>query len=159
MARYLAVDPGSVWIGLAVSDPEATIAFPIDPVPARPAATLVSRLVEVARRQGAEELVVGLPRRLDGGSGPEAAAARELAERLRRESGLKVTLVDERLTTRLAERGRRELERPALRSSGPGRRPPARPIRRDGRLDSLAAAEILRTCLARAAARRSRSTG
>ena len=41
---------------------------------------------------------------LDGTHGPEAAAARSLADAIRRESGLPVELVDERLTTAAAER-------------------------------------------------------
>lgn len=49
-------------------------------------------------------MVVGLPIRMDGSSGPEAAAARALAGQIRRESRLPVTMVDERLTSAAAER-------------------------------------------------------
>ena len=48
--------------------------------------------------------MVGLPRRLDGSLGPEAKAAQELAAELRAATGLKVELVDERLTSAAAER-------------------------------------------------------
>ena len=102
--RILAVDPGSKRVGLAVSDPTATIAQALTTVPAEPAATLASRLAEIAKAQGARRIVVGLPLRLDGRRGPEAVAAKELADRLRQESGLPVELVDERLTTAAAER-------------------------------------------------------
>src|SRR6266581_8293845 len=104
MGRVMAVDPGSLRVGVAVSDPTATIAQPLAAVPAEPAATLVERLVALAREQEAERLVVGLPRRLDGGQGPEARAARTLAQDLRRAAGLPVALVDERLTSVAAER-------------------------------------------------------
>ena len=102
--RILAIDPGSKRVGLAVSDPTATIAQALTTVPAEPAGTLVSRLAEIAKAQEARRIVVGLPLRLDGRRGPEAVAAKELADRLRKESGLPVELVDERLTTAAAER-------------------------------------------------------
>jgi putative Holliday junction resolvase len=101
--RVLAVDPGSKRVGLAVSDETGLIAQPLGDEPAEPAATLADRLAEKARAVGAADVVVGLPTRLDGTQGPEAKAARELADRLRA-SGLKVELMDERLTSAAAER-------------------------------------------------------
>jgi putative Holliday junction resolvase len=100
----MAVDPGSKRVGLALSDPTATIAQALATVPAEPAGTLVLRLAEMAHKHEAERIVVGLPRRLDGTRGPEAVAAQELAAHLREASGLPVELVDERLTTVAAER-------------------------------------------------------
>jgi putative Holliday junction resolvase len=100
----MAVDPGSKRVGLAVSDPSGTIAQALSTVPAEPAATLPTRLAEIAKAQDAGRIVVGLPLRLDGRHGPEAKAAQELADRLRKASGLPVELVDERLTTAEAEK-------------------------------------------------------
>lgn len=91
-------------MGVAVSDPTGTIAQALTTVAAEPQATLPSRLAEIARKQEASRIVVGLPRRMDGTYGPEARSARELADRLRESSGLPVELVDERLTTVAAER-------------------------------------------------------
>jgi putative Holliday junction resolvase len=102
--RILAVDPGSKRIGLALSDPTETIAQALATVPAEPVESLPARVAAVARTHAAERLIVGLPLRLDGTHGPEAAAARRLADAIRRESGLPVELVDERLTTAAAER-------------------------------------------------------
>jgi putative Holliday junction resolvase len=133
MGRILAVDPGSRRVGVAVSDPTATIAQPLGSVPAEPASTLVERLAGLAREQEATHLVVGLPRRMDGGQGPEAKAARALAEELRRASGLPVTLVDERLTSVAAER--------ALLATGASR------ARRRQLSDQVAAALILQSYL------------
>lgn len=129
----MAVDPGSRRVGIAVSDPTATIAQPLAAVPAEPAETLVARLVEVAREQEATRLVVGLPRRLDGGHGPEAKAARALAGELRAASGLPVSLIDERLTSVAAER--------ALLAGGASR------ARRRELSDQVAAALILQSYL------------
>ncbi|HZV51680.1 MAG TPA: Holliday junction resolvase RuvX [Candidatus Dormibacteraeota bacterium] len=100
----MAVDPGSRRVGIAISDPTGTIAQPLTAVPARPGATLAARLAELARDLGAERVVVGLPRRLDGSIGPEARSAMALAGELRRLSGLPTELVDERLTSVAAER-------------------------------------------------------
>jgi putative Holliday junction resolvase len=100
----MAVDPGSKRVGLAVSDPTGTIASALATIPAEPADSLVSRLAEIAKSHEAQRIVVGLPLRLDGTHGPEAAAARRLAHGLRQASRLPVELVDERLTTVAAER-------------------------------------------------------
>lgn len=102
--RILAVDPGSKRVGLALSDPSETIAQALATVEAEPQETLASRLAAIARTNEVERIVVGLPRRMDGTYGPEARSARELASRLRKESGLRIDLVDERLTTAAAER-------------------------------------------------------
>jgi putative Holliday junction resolvase len=102
--RILAVDPGSKRVGLAVSDPTGTIAQALSTVPAEPAATLASRLADIAKAQDAQRIVVGLPLRLNGTHGPEAAAAQRLAHALRQAARLPVEMVDERLTTAAAER-------------------------------------------------------
>ena len=102
--RILAIDPGSKRVGLALSDPTATIAQALATLPAEPSGTLPARIAQVARTNEAARIVVGLPRRLDGSRGPEAKAAQHLADAIRRESGLPVELVDERLTTVAAER-------------------------------------------------------
>ena len=133
MGRILAVDPGTRRVGVAVSDPTGTIAQPLLALPAEPAATLVARLAALAGEQEATGLVVGLPRRLDGGQGPEAKAARQLAESLRLASGLPVTLVDERLTSVAAER--------SLLAAGASR------ARRRQLSDQVAAALILQSYL------------
>ena len=91
-------------MGLALSDPTATIAQALATVPAEPAATLAARLAQIAKANEAARIVVGLPRRMDGTRGPEAMAAQALADEVRKASGLPVELVDERLTTVAAER-------------------------------------------------------
>jgi putative pre-16S rRNA nuclease len=104
MGRVLAVDPGSKRVGVAVSDPTGTIAQALATLPAEPRATLAARLGDLVREQEASSIVVGLPRRLDGTEGPEAKAARALADELRKTARVRVELVDERLTTVAAER-------------------------------------------------------
>jgi putative pre-16S rRNA nuclease len=102
--RILAVDLGSKRVGLALSDPTGTIAGALKTVAAEPASTLASRLAAIAQEHQAERIIVGLPRRLDGTRGPEAAAAERIAAEVRAASRLPVETVDERLTTAAAER-------------------------------------------------------
>lgn len=102
--RVLAVDPGSRRVGLALSDESRRLASPLRTLEAEPLATLSERLAAVAREVGAVELVVGLPRNLDGGSGAAAASARALANELKISTRLPVSLLDERLSSVAAER-------------------------------------------------------
>jgi putative Holliday junction resolvase len=106
-------------VGNALSDPLGIVAQPHSTIAAEPRSTLAERLVTLARSLEAEELVVGLPYRMDGSEGPEAKAARALAQELRRGSRLPVSMVDERLTSVAAERallagGRRRRDRRRL---------------------------------------------
>ena len=55
-----------------------------------------ARICEEAAKRGAEKLVLGLPKNMDGTEGPRAALSRELAEQLRETTGLEVVLWDER---------------------------------------------------------------
>lgn len=100
----LAVDLGSKRVGLAVSDPTGKIAQPLATLDANPQETLPERVAEIAKEHEVTEIIVGLPRRLDGSFGPEAKSARAIADAIRKASRRRVELVDERLTTAQAER-------------------------------------------------------
>ena len=133
--RILAVDPGTKRVGLALSDPTATIASALPALEAEPPETLADRLAGVASLQHAERLVVGLPLNLDGTRGPAASAAERLASDLRRTTRLPVETVDERLTTAAAER--------SLLEGGVKR------VRRKQAVDGVAAALLLQGYLDR----------
>jgi len=136
--RALGVDLGARRIGLALSDPSRTIATPHEVLrrSGDPAADRRA-IVDTARRQDANVIVVGLPLSLSGGSGPAARAALEEVEALRAVSGdIEVTVHDERLTTVTAER--------ALTEAG---------MRREARrrvVDKVAAAVMLQSWLEQA---------
>ena len=98
--RILAVDPGSVRVGLALSDEGESLATPLTTM--RPGRDLGARVVVAARAAGAELVIVGLPRRLDGSEGPEATGARGLAAEVVA-AGLPARLWDERFTSVMAE--------------------------------------------------------
>ena len=96
--RVLCVDYGTKRIGLAVSDPLGATAQPLAVV------ADVDEVVEQARDLGVSEIIVGLPLRTTGESGPEAEAARAFARDLEEASGIGVQLWDERLSSVEAER-------------------------------------------------------
>ena len=100
----LALDHGSARCGCAVSDPSGTLATPIAAVERPETARGRASLAELVRETGAELVVVGLPRTMSGGEGPQAAAARSFAGRVAQAVDVPVELHDERLTTRQAER-------------------------------------------------------
>lgn len=104
VGRILAVDPGDVRVGVAVSDAMQVVASPLDTVAAGEDDALVEDLADLAEGQGVAGVVVGYPRTLDGREGAPAARARRLADRLRDRTGLPVRLWDERFSTTEAER-------------------------------------------------------
>lgn len=118
VVRFLGVDAGRKRIGLALSDASGVLARPWTRVDAKrtPAASAaaVARLLDGARNPFDEPavaaIVVGLPRRLNGADTDLTAFARELADALRRETGLPVHLQDERLTSHEADRRLAERE-------------------------------------------------
>ena len=100
----MALDPGTTRFGVALSDETRTIAQPHATVNRRTDQDLVRRLVDLARENQVGELVMGLPLRMDGSEGPEAAEARRLGALLAAATRLPLRFADERLTSRQAER-------------------------------------------------------
>ena len=102
--RVLGLDLGQKRIGVAVSDEDASIAFPSGAIESRGPKKDVKAVLELIEERAIGRVVVGLPRHLDGREGPEAEAARAFADALHRASGLPVETLDERWTTVEAER-------------------------------------------------------
>jgi putative Holliday junction resolvase len=128
----LALDWGQARIGIAACDPAGTLAYPVEAVPAGPAA--VARIVTLVREYGPIEIVIGLPRSLSGVEGPAAATVRsQVAALVAALSPLPVRLVDERLTTVTAAQRLRESGRSAKKQRS--------------RIDSAAAVAILEHAL------------
>lgn len=128
--RVLALDHGSVRIGVAVSDPLRIVAAPLEVIPV---AEFTDRLVALLAEYQPTEIVVGLPVSLSGREGRAATAAREFGQEVAAASGLPVHFVDERFTTASAEA--------ALLEGGVKRRS------RRQKVDRVAAAVILRQFL------------
>jgi putative Holliday junction resolvase len=116
--RTLAIDYGSKRIGLALSDPTGTLARPLPFLPAKADAKLAREIAELARREQAALILLGLPRHMNGSPGEAAAAVQAFAAILGKATTVPVRLVDERLSTVQASRQLREAGRDARAQRG-----------------------------------------
>jgi putative holliday junction resolvase len=137
--RVLGLDYGRRRIGLAISDELRITARPAGILERKNRRDVFRNLREIARGHGARQIVVGYPLNLDGTAGEMAEEAARFAARLRKELGVIVELVDERLTSWAAHQEMAET---------------ARATKRDERrtapeTDDLAAAILLRDYLGR----------
>jgi len=105
--RCLGVDLGDARTGVALSDICGITCAPLQVMAERDADKLVARIVEVAKTHEAAEIVVGLPRPLQGGTNQQLERVLGFVELLRSRTVLRVTTWDERFTSRMASaRGR-----------------------------------------------------
>lgn len=129
MSRILAIDYGQARVGLAVTDPDGRVVFPLSIIHWETRQTLFDTLLGIIREQGIERIVVGYPRRAGGNEGLTGRQVRNFTERLRRRITLPIVLVDEAHST---EEAAEQLQQAGCR----GRDLPER-------LDAQAAAVIL----------------
>jgi putative holliday junction resolvase len=101
--RYLGVDPGEKRVGLAVSDPEGKMAMPLGVIDEADGAAQVEQIIETARLNEADSIVVGMPYTLRGEIGPTAQRVVEQIELLRQRTQLPVHTHDERFSSGIAE--------------------------------------------------------
>lgn len=128
--RWLAVDPGDKYLGVAVSDATGLIARPLTTLRHRSYAESAAQLVALAAEHNVAGVIVGLPLDEEGEAGPQARKAGRLAEALRARTTLTVILHDESLSSRTAQ---------ALKRAARGKkRPPARALS-----DHAAAAAVI----------------
>ncbi|WP_037914530.1 Holliday junction resolvase RuvX [Actinacidiphila yeochonensis] len=132
--RRIALDVGDARIGVASCDPDGILATPVETVPGRDVPAALRRLAAIVGEYEPIEVVVGLPRSLNGGEGPAAAKVREFARNVAKLiAPVPVRLVDERLSTVTATHG--------LRASG------VRAKKGRSVVDQAAAVVILQTAL------------
>jgi putative holliday junction resolvase len=133
IGRVLAVDPGEKRIGMAISDPTATIANPLRVINHVSRPLDAAQITLAANEQQARLIIVGQALDQEGLPGPRARSAMRLAEAIRLQSDIPVELWDESGSTQEA--------RAARFSMGVSRR------KRSGHLDELAATVILQSYL------------
>ena len=97
--RILAIDYGDARTGLAVSDATGTIPGQTRVIHSRRMEKTAEAVAAAAAELGADELVVGLPRNMDGTEGARAELCRAFAAELERLTGMAPVLWDERRTT------------------------------------------------------------
>ena len=144
--RILALDYGRARIGLAIADAETALAQPLGPVDRINRNEDMRRLRELVREHGVQQIVVGLPLRLDGTRGDMAEEAARFGQRVHKQIGVPVEMVDERLTSWEAERLLEEHQGRTMHAASSKKR-----IKDTGKpgVDALAAALILKEYLDR----------
>lgn len=144
--RRLALDVGTVRIGIASSDRDARMAMPVETVPRShkrvgseiPDGEDIRRIMQIVREYEPVEVIIGLPRDLKGNGSASVVHARDIGQRLERVlagagQAIPVRFADERLTTVIATQ--------ALHASGLTERAGRKVV------DQAAAVEILQTWL------------
>lgn len=131
--RVLALDHGTVRIGVAVSDELGMIARPLEFIPAEPWEEFLKRFNQLLAELKPEQIIVGLPRNMDGSLGPAAEKVRAFVAKLRETVTVPIRTWDERLTTVQAQRMLREAGHKAKDQKG--------------RVDATAAAVLLQSYL------------
>jgi putative Holliday junction resolvase len=112
--KVLALDYGSARTGVAVSDPTGTVARPLAVVEQAATEAGLARLLELAREEEVERIVVGLPVTLRGEHGAQAQETDRFVELLRAATDLPVESFDERFTTKLADASGAKAEQDAV---------------------------------------------
>ena len=131
--RILALDHGTVRIGVAASDELKIIATPLEYIPAQPFDNFLTRLRQLIQEKEAELILVGMPRNMNGTYGPAAEKVKEFVATLKESVTVPIKTWDERLTSAQANR---------LLIQGDVRRD-----QRKGKVDMMAAAILLQSYL------------
>ena len=131
--RVLGLDVGEKRIGVSISDPEGILARPLTTIERRDVESDMSAILELARSNGASDIVVGVPIGLDGQAGRQARATESFRQRLSRKSPGHVKRWDERFSSLEARR--------RLREAG------MEPSRNKAKIDAAAASIVLQSYL------------
>lgn len=131
--RTLALDHGTVRIGVACSDELGMIATPLEFIPAQPQDKFLERLKVLLAERKVERLIVGMPRNMDGSYGEASAKVKVFVEWLKTSVTIPVRTWDERLTSAQANR---QMIQAGVRRSG-----------RKEKVDAAAAAILLQSFL------------
>jgi len=99
MKRVMGIDYGDARTGIAISDLLCSIVGSTTVIHSRNGEKTIGQILELIQKNDVGELVMGLPKNMDGTEGPRAQLCREFAQRLEEASGLPVKLWDERRTT------------------------------------------------------------
>lgn len=97
--KIMGIDYGDARTGVALSDLLCTLVGSACVVPSRNTDKAIADIVRIAKENAVGEIVVGLPRNMDGTEGSRAQLCREFADKLREATGLPVAMWDERRTT------------------------------------------------------------
>ena len=99
MKRIMGLDYGDARTGVAISDLLCTIVGSTAVIPSRNQEKAIADIVRLAKENEVGEIVVGLPRNMDGSEGVRAQICREFAEAVAAATNLPVRMWDDRRTT------------------------------------------------------------
>ena len=99
MHKIMGIDYGDARTGVAISDLLCTIVGSTAVVNSHNTEKAIADILRMAKENSVGEIVVGLPRNMDGSEGPRAELCREFARKLGEATGLPVAMWDERRTT------------------------------------------------------------
>ena len=99
MNRIMGIDYGDARTGVALSDLLCSIVGSTTVIPSRNREKAIADIVRIAKENQVAEIVVGLPRNMDGTEGPRAELCREFGALLGEATGLPIRMWDERRTT------------------------------------------------------------
>ena len=99
MKKIMGIDYGDARTGIAISDLLCSIVGSSQVIPSRNTQKAIDDIVRIAKENSVGEIVVGLPKNMDGTEGVRAELCREFAEKLKEATGLPVAMWDERRTT------------------------------------------------------------
>ena len=102
--RLAGLDLGTKTIGVALSDPDLSIATPLETIRRTKFQADADRLIALAREHAVAGFVLGLPLNMNSSEGPRAQATRAFARNLEKRTDIPIVYWDERLTTVAAER-------------------------------------------------------
>ena len=97
--KIIGIDYGDARTGVAISDLLCSLVGTTAVVPSRNREKAVADILRMVQENGVGEIVVGLPKNMDGTEGTRAQLCREFADSLKEATGLPVTMWDERRTT------------------------------------------------------------
>lgn len=100
----LSVDYGDKRTGIAICDKFEMLASPVCVLTEWNAETLADKIIDIATEKKAEQIVIGLPKNMDGSKGFRAEACEELGDIIKGKCNIPVAFWDERLTTVSAHR-------------------------------------------------------
>ena len=99
MKKIMGVDYGDARTGIALSDLLCSIVGSTTVIHSRNREKTLQEVLRIAKEQDVGEIVVGLPKNMDGTEGARAELCRTLAREIEERTGLPVKLWDERRTT------------------------------------------------------------
>ena len=102
--RSLGLDIGDKRIGVALSDPDGLLASPFTIINRREEMADIKAITDFISQHQVGQIIVGLPRSMDGSIGKQAEKVKDFTQKLCRHTEVPVEFRDERLTTVLAKR-------------------------------------------------------